>query len=95
MSTSSIVFGLVITFLLFLVVHFYKAASKFMAMYKSHKQVNIKLVNDVYDLNNKLTQTIQQNFELQEQVEHTKNIITNLRKAERKHVSTIKKLTGK
>jgi uncharacterized membrane protein YhiD involved in acid resistance len=91
MATSSIVFGLIVTTLLFIIRRLYRKYSFAINIYKQTQQqaYNFKQKTDA-----EITRLIQEKLQLEEMVEHQRDVITNLRKAERKHVSTIKKLSG-
>jgi hypothetical protein len=91
MATSSIVFGLIVTTLLFIIRRLYRKYSFAINIYKQTQQqaYNFKQKTDA-----EITRLIQEKLQLEEMVEHQRGVITNLRKAERKHVSTIKKLSG-
>lgn len=91
MATSSIVFGLIVTALLFVIGCLYRKYSFVMNIYKQTLQQAYKFKQAT---NAEVTRLIQEKLQLEEVIEHQKSVITNLRKAERKHVSTIKKLSG-
>lgn len=91
MATSSIVFGLIVTALLFVIGRLYRKYSFVMNIYKQTLQqaYKFKQATDA-----EVTRLIQEKLQLEEVIDHQKGVITNLRKAERQHVSTIKKLSG-
>lgn len=91
MATSSILFGLIVTALLFLIGRLYRKYSFLLSVYKKNLQqaYHFKQATDA-----EVTRLIQEKLDLEEMVEHQRGVITNLRRAERKHVNTIKKLSG-
>lgn len=91
MATSSIVFGLIGTALLFLISNLY---SKYSFLLRLHTKTLQQAYQYKQATDAEVTRVIQEKLELEELVEHQRGVITNLRRAERKHVSTIKKLSG-
>lgn len=91
MATSSIIFGLIVTTLLFIIWRMYRKYSFLLSMYKKTLQQahHFKQATDA-----EITRLIQEKLDLEEVVEHQRGVITNLRRAERKHIATIKKLSG-
>ena len=98
MELSSIIFGLVVTGLLFScwVLNRALTISKSIITEQALKLNNItlRISKDIESFNTEATRLVSEKLELENQVEHLKSTITNLRRAERKHVATIKKLAG-
>lgn len=94
MSTSSIIFGLILTYVLYLIVKFYKSLRKLSSLYISQRDLNKKLLKEHDLLISRLNEVVIEKLSLEEQLENSKGIVTNLRRAERKHVATIKKLSA-
>ena len=91
MATSSIVFGLIVTGLLFIIGRLYRKYNFVLNLYKQTLQQAYKFKQST---DTEITRLIQEKLNLEEMVEHQRSVISNLRKAERKHVATIKKLAG-
>lgn len=98
MELSSIIFGLIVTALLFLAWSLKRTLNvcsniiQEQALKLNQLTIEANKVNKA--LNDKLTESIAAKMELENQLEHLKGTITNLRRSERKHVATIKKLAG-
>ena len=91
MATSSIVFGLIVTALLFTIGRLYRKCNFVMNLYRQTLERAFKFKKET---DTEITRLIQEKLDLEEMVEHQRGVISNLRKAERKHVATIKKLAG-
>lgn len=99
MTTSTVIYGLSLTFVLFMCASFYK---RYKTIYQNHKvfrinafQIHKQLEETKAELSEKLTESIQARLALEEELDRLKQIVSNQRKVERKHKATIKKLAGK